>query len=67
MNKLLKKYIDASGYKMKYIANRLDITYVALHNKLTGKTEFTISEAFVLKSLLKIPSEEWEEIFKHEV
>ena len=45
MNELMKKYIERSGYKLKYIADKLGITYVGLHNKLYGKYEFTVSEA----------------------
>ena len=38
---LLKAKIDASGYKMKYIANRIGLSYQGLLNKIRNKTDFT--------------------------
>lgn len=64
MNELMKKYIERSGYKLKYIADKLEITYVGLHNKLYGKYEFTVSEAYKMKELLNISDEDFNVIFK---
>ena len=60
MNELMKKYIERSGYKLKYIADKLGITYVGLHNKLYGKYEFTVSEAYKMKELLNISDEDFD-------
>lgn len=62
MNELLNEYIKKSGYKLGYIASQLGITYVALHNKLCKKHEFTLNEAMKLKNLLNISDEDWNQI-----
>lgn len=61
--KLLKKKIDLSGYKMKYIAAQLGITYYGLSKKVNNETEFKASEIQALCDLLNITGEEKEKIF----
>ena len=51
---LLKRAIDESGFKQRYIAKRLGISHYALINKLKNKTEFLVSEAQLLCELLAI-------------
>lgn len=63
MNELLKKYIDASGYKNKHIADELGLTYPGLYNKLIGKSAFTVTEALQLKRILNITDNDWNKIF----
>lgn len=63
MNNLLKTYVVDSGYKLQFIASQLGITYVALHNKLENKNDFTLPEMSVLKSMLNIPDDDFIKIF----
>lgn len=60
---LLKKKIDASGYKIKYIAASIGLSYQGFLNKINNKTEFCAPEIKALCDLLKIPVEEKEQIF----
>lgn len=60
---LLRQKIDQSGYKLKFIAKKLGISYQALLNKLTGKSEFRISEIQALRELLNLTNAEAEAIF----
>lgn len=63
---LLKDFIDRSGVSLTYLAKKLNITYVALNNKLKGKYEFTLSEALALKKILNLTQSEWNAIFDEE-
>lgn len=49
---LVSKYIRHSGYKLQYVAKALDISSSALHQKLSGKTQFKLSEAEKLSEML---------------
>ena len=60
---LLKAKIDASGYKMKYVADRIGLTYQGFLNKIRNKTDFTAREIKGLCELLHIETEEMEQIF----
>lgn len=60
---LLKAKIDASGYKMKYIANRIGLSYQGFLNKIRNKTDFTAPEIKSLCELLHIGTKEMEQIF----
>ena len=60
---LLKAKIDASGCKMKYIANRIGLSYQGFLNKIRNKTDFTAPEIKSLCELLHIGTEEMEQIF----
>lgn len=61
--KLLKELIDRSGISLTNIAKKLNITYVALNNKLKGKYAFTLDEALILKKILHLTQSEWDAIF----
>lgn len=62
-SKLLKEKISQSGYKMKYIANRLEISYYSLAKKIDNITEFKASEIQAICNLLQLSREEREIIF----
>jgi plasmid maintenance system antidote protein VapI len=60
---LLKEFIDRSGISLTNIARRLNITYVALNNKLKGRFAFTLDEALLLKKVLNLTQNEWNAVF----
>lgn len=60
---LLKAKIDESGYKLKYIASRLGITYYGFLKKVNNETEFKVSEIKILGKLLNLTREEIDNIF----
>ena len=60
---LLKKAIDDSGYKLRYIAKQLGISYQALLNKINNDSGFKAGEIQVLCDLLKIDIQNKEQIF----
>jgi plasmid maintenance system antidote protein VapI len=60
---LLKEFIERSGMSRTTIAKRLNITYVALNNKLNGKFAFTLDEALLLKKILGLTQSEWNAVF----
>lgn len=61
--KLLKEKIDECGYKLKFVAKQLEITYQGLLNKLQNKTEFTASEIQTLVDLLNLSETDRNAIF----
>ena len=65
--KLLREFIDRSGISLTNIAKKLNITYVALNNKLQGKYAFTLNEALLLKTILDLTQSEWNAVFDEEV
>ena len=60
---LLKEFIERSGISLTNIARRLNITYVALNNKLKGRFAFTLDEALLLKKVLNLTQNEWNAVF----
>lgn len=60
---LLKAKIESSGYKLKYIAAKIGLSYQGFLNKINNKTEFTAPEIKGLCDLLEISIEEKESIF----
>lgn len=65
---LLKEKIEASGLRTDYIYESLDISRTSLHNKMSGKTQFTLDEVQKLCDILGITSlREKENIFFSEV
>lgn len=60
---LLRELIERSGVSLTNIARRLNITYVALNNKLKGKFAFTLDEALLLKKILRLTQAEWNAVF----
>ena len=61
--KLLREKISASGYKISFIANQCGITYQGFLKKLNNQTEFKASEMMILRVILNLTDEEWEQIF----
>lgn len=59
----LRKKIDESGYKLKFIAEQCGLTYQGFLPKLNGERDFTLKESWILKDLLKLSDEEWKAIF----
>ena len=55
--------MNASGYKLEYIAKQCDLTYQGLLNKVNNKSEFKASEIQTLKDMLKLTEEESLNIF----
>lgn len=64
--KLLREFIERSGISLTNIAKQLNITYVALNNKLKGRYAFTLDEALLLKKILKLTQTEWNAVFDEE-
>lgn len=64
---LLREFIERSGISLTNIAKQLNITYVALNNKLKGKFAFTLDEALLLKKILGLTQTEWNAVFDEEV
>ena len=60
---LLREFIGRSGISLTNIAKQLNITYVALNNKLKGKYAFTLDEALMLKKVLELTQTEWNAVF----
>lgn len=60
---LLRKKIDESGYKLRFIASKLGITYQGFLKKINNETEFKASEMQILKELLNLTDAEFEQIF----
>ena len=51
---LLRKKIDESGYKLRFIAKQIGITYQGFLKKINNETEFKAKEIMILCDLLKI-------------
>lgn len=51
----LNALIDSSGYKRKYLADKLGITDVSFSAKCHNRSDFTTTEAGTLSDVLKIP------------
>lgn len=62
-SRLLKMAMDESGYKVRFVAKQLNISYQALLNKLNNISEFKASEISILCELLNINMESRENIF----
>ena len=60
---MLRAKIDESGYKLRFIAGKLGITYQGFLKKINNETEFKASEIQILKELLNLTEEERNEIF----
>lgn len=60
---LLKKRIEESGLKHKYIADKIGITVQSLGNKVSGRNEFKVSEMLIICDLLMITGRDRDIIF----
>ena len=45
---LLRKKIDESGYKLRFIAKQIGITYQGFLKKINNETEFKAKEIMIL-------------------
>lgn len=61
--KLLKEKIDQSGYKLKFIAKKVGLTYQGLLNKINNHSEFRASEIQKLSEILSLTKDEQISIF----
>lgn len=61
--KRLNDIIKASDYPINVIASKAGMTTQSLHNKRTGKREFTINEMLALCKILEIENSERDQIF----
>ena len=61
--KMLRDKIEQSGYKLRFIADKLGITYQGFLKKLNNETEFKASEIQALYVLLNLNATEREAIF----
>lgn len=61
--KLLKAFIERSGYKTAYIAQFMGISKGSYFNKINGHTDFTILEVNKLKALLNLTERDLINIF----
>jgi hypothetical protein len=59
----LNELIKGSDYPVNVIASKVGMTTQSLHNKRTGKREFTIKEMLGLCEVLDISDSERDEIF----
>lgn len=60
---MLNDKVKSSGYKITYLANKLDLSRAGFRNKLNGDTEFYASEIQKLSELLNLSVREREDIF----
>ena len=61
--KALRKKMDDSGYKLRFIAKQLGITYQGFLKKINNESEFKATEIQTLCNLLNIDIQEKEQIF----
>lgn len=60
---LLREKIERSGYKLRYIAAQIGISYQGFLNKLNNESEFKASEIQILYDLLNLNESDREAIF----
>ena len=61
--KLLREKIERSVYKMKFIAEKVGVSYQGLLNKINKKSEFRANEIQIIHELLGMTEQERVEIF----
>lgn len=59
----LNSFIHESGFKKNKIAKDIGLTPYGLSQKLTGKTEFKVSEIIKISHILKLNKKERDSIF----
>lgn len=62
-SKLLCEKINESGYKLRFIAEKIGITYQCFLNKINNRSEFRASEIQTLYDLLHMTEDERIAIF----
>ena len=60
---LLREKIDQSGYKLRFIAKNIGLTYQGFLNKINNRNEFRANEIQDLYDLLDLTEEERVAIF----
>lgn len=60
---LLRDKIKESGYRLKFIAKKMGITYAGLLKKINNETEFKASEIQKISEMLDLSLYEKEKIF----
>ena len=60
---LLREKIEKSGYKLRFIAAKLGITYPGFLKKINNETEFKASEIQILYDLFNMDGAERDAIF----
>nr|DAR62025.1 MAG TPA: Protein of unknown function (DUF739) [Caudoviricetes sp.] len=60
---MLKKKIDDSGMKIKYVAVQIGLTPAGFYKKINNESEFKVSEVVALTRVLGLSSNERDEIF----
>lgn len=60
---LLRERMEQSGYKLRFIASKTELTYQGLMNKLNNVREFKASEIKALSDLLNLTEAERTAIF----
>ena len=61
--KALRDKIEKSGYKLRFIAKKIGMSYQSLLNKMSNKSDFRATEIQALCSLLNISVSERDLIF----
>ena len=61
---LLREKIDESGYKLRFVAKKIGITYQGFLKKINNESEFKASEIQGLKELLNLTDEERDKFTK---
>ena len=62
-SKELKKRIDAHGFKIRFLAEKLGISHESMYNKVKGRTEFKVSEVSILSDILELSDSDIRLIF----
>lgn len=62
-SKLLREKIEESGYRLRFIAAKVGISYQCLLNKINNSSEFKAGEIQTLYTLLNLTEKERESIF----
>lgn len=62
-SELLRQKIEQSGYKLRFLAEQIGVTYQAFLNKINNRSEFRAKEIQALYELLNLTEEERAEIF----
>lgn len=60
---LLRERIDESGYRLRYIADRMGMSYAVFLKRVYGTTEFKQSEIERLSAILKLSKRDRNDIF----
>lgn len=60
---LLRKKLDASGYKIIFLAERVGLTPQGFYKKLKDGSDWTFSQVMILQELLHLTKEEIDAIF----